>query len=332
MPDCPTLAAWGRTWLERIKALEARGVLREQTRLAYERVVRLHLGAVADVRLNELRRPALLAWANAMIAVGASRKSLVLRVAVVKVCLRDAMGEGLLDANPADRLVSSLRLPRPPHVVRWFESTDAARAFLERAEGGPEWAGLALIAYTGLRIGEATGLRWDDVDLDGHRAVIRRQVSPKGRIGEPKSASGERLIDLPAVLVEVLRHERARQFEAGLRAGRRDGSPWVLGIVPEHNAAGRKRLRKALARALATAGLPKLTPHGLRHSWISFRAVLGQDPALIQEQAGHSDPATTRAYTHLHRSDPQAADEAADSIRPRQGRLFGGPKKAKESA
>jgi integrase len=323
--DVPTLGAWCRTWLARIKALETRGILREQTYLAYERVTRLHFGPLEDVPMNELRRPALLAWANAQIAAGASRKTLILRVAVLKVCLRDAMGDfDTLDANPAERLISSLRLPRSPVVQRWFDSTEAAGQFHAAAEGGPEWAGLALMLYTGLRIGEATGLRWEDVDLDGHRAVIRRQVSPKGKVSEPKTAAGTRTVDLPSVLVDVLRVERARQFQ-----GRR--SAWVLGIEPEHNGAGRNRLRKALARTLRKLGLPHLTPHGLRHSWISFRGLLGQDARLIQEQAGHSDPRMTAHYTHLHPSDPRAADEAADSIRPRQSRLFGGPKIVKET-
>jgi integrase len=139
-------------------------------------------------------------------------------------------------------------------------------------------------------------------------------VSPKGKVSEPKTAAGARLVDLPGVLVDVLRKARSA---AGLR------SPWVLGIEPAHNGAGRNRLRKALARTLRRLGLPHLTPHGLRHSWISFRGLLGQDARLIQEQAGHSDPAMTAHYTHLQRSDRKAADEVADSIRPRQSRLFG---------
>jgi len=77
-----------------------------------------------------------------------------------------------------------------------------------------------------------------------------------------------------------------------------------------------------MRRALAVAGLPHLTPHGLRHSWISFRAQMGQDARLIQEQAGHSGPAMTRHYTHLQRSDPGAVDDVADAIRPRQAQLF----------
>jgi len=319
--ECPTLETWGRTWLERIVALEGRGILREQTRLIYERTVRLHFTDLRETPLEELRRPALIAWANRQIAAGCSRKSLILRVAVLKVCLRDAMSEGLVQTNQAERLISSLRLPRERPVKRWFDSTEAARAFLEAAEGGPEWPALALLTYTGLRLGEALGLQWGDLDLDGQRAVVHRQATPRGRVTEPKSAAGGRLVDLPAVLVDVLRGERARQRRADLQAGRPSG-PWVLAVVPVHNSAGRARIRKAMRRALDVAGLPHLTPHGLRHSWISFRAQMGQDARLIQEQAGHSDPAMTRHYTHLQRSDPGAVDDVADAIRPRQAQLF----------
>jgi integrase len=319
-----TLGSWSVTWLARIKGFEAKGILRGATYEAYERVVRLHFGSLSETPVSELRRPALIAWANAMIADGASRKSLVQRVAILKVCLRDAIGDGLLESNPAERLISSLRLPRAARAVNWFESHDAAARFLTVAESSPEWPALALMLYTGMRIGEATGLRWEDVDLDAQRLVIRRQVTPKGKTTEPKSAAGERQVDLPGVLVEVLRKHRAAQFEAGR-------SLWVLGIEPEHNGGGRNRLRKALARSLKAAGLPHLTPHGLRHSWISFRGVLGHDARMIQAQAGHSDPKMTEHYTHLQRSDVRAVDDAADSIRPRQSRLFGAPKKVEET-
>lgn len=320
--DCPTLQAWGLTWIDRMRELIGQGILRSPTVAAYERVVRLHLGPLLETPLDALTRPALIAWATRQIAGGAARKSVVLRVAVLKVCLRDAISEGLIQTNPAERLISSLRLPRTKPTVRWFSGPEAAAVFLAAAEDGPEWPGLALMAYTGLRIGEATGLCWEDVDLDGHRLVVRRQVTPNGQISEPKTAAGSRLVDLPAVLVEVLRRQRAHQRESALREGRVGPMPWVLGIVPAHNAAGRKRLRKAMSRALHSAGLPHLTPHGLRHSWLSFRALLGQDARLIQAQAGHSDPEMTKHYTHLERSDAKAVDDVADSIRPRQGRLF----------
>ncbi len=313
-PHVLTLGEWAKTWMVEIQRLEAAGILRNQTYKAYETVVRKHWGALLGTPLDELRRPLLLEWARGQIAAGCSRKSLVLRVAVLKVCLRDAIGEGHIEANHAERLISSLRLPKAPRVVRWFEGADAAARFAAEADGGPEWVGIAVMLYTGIRLGEALGLQWDDVDLDAGRAVIRRQVSPSGRIGSPKSESGERFVDLPEVLVDVLRKARS---EAGLR------SPWVLGAVPEHNSAGRARIRKAMKDALKRAGLPHLTPHGLRHSWISFRGLLGHDARVIQGQAGHSHPEMTAHYSHLQRSDRKAVDEAADLIRPRQSRLFG---------
>lgn len=325
--DCPTLGAWGRTWLERLAPLERQGVLREQTLIGYECVVRLHFGALGDVRLDELRRPALLAWAMEHVQAGASRRSVVLWVAVLKVCLRDAVGEGLIQTNPAERLISSLRLPRDKPKQRWFATMGACAAFLAAAENGPEWPALALLTYTGLRLGEATGLRWEDVELEERQAVIRRQVTEGGQVTAPKSAAGIRTLDLPGALIEVLRRERCRQRERALATGHHEASPWVLGVEPSGNYAQRFRIRRALRRALRSAGLPDMTPHGLRHSWLSFRAYLGQDARLIQEQAGHSSAKMLAQYTHLRKSDPAAADEVAEAIRPRQGRLFGRGKK-----
>jgi integrase len=311
LAEAVTFGGWSRDWLERLKGLEVQGVLRDQTVATYGSAVRLHMGALYYTPLDQIRKPALIAWANDQIAEGASRKSLTLRVAVLKVCLRDAISEGLLDHNPAERLISCLRLPREDTRRRWFETTDQAGAFLAAAEGGKDWPALALLMYTGLRIGEALGLQWVEVDLDGRRLAVRRQVTQHGKVQTPKSAAGSRVVDLPSTLVDILRRERERQ-----EAARLGGSPWVLGVEPRGNYAARYRIRRALDAALRKAGLARLTPHGLRHSWVSFRAQLGQDIRLIQEQAGHSDPKMTRHYTHLQRSDPGAADAFAEAIRP----------------
>ena len=177
-----TFGTWAGQWVRKIRALAERGILSRSTGEVYERVIRLQLGpTLGEKLLREIRRRDLIEWANAQLAGGAKKKTFTLHVAVLKVCLRDAISEGLLETNPAEWLVSSLRLPRDPQVTRWFESREQATAFLRAAEAqGREWPALALLTYTGLRLGEALGLQWSDLDLDLHRAVIRRQVTPPG--------------------------------------------------------------------------------------------------------------------------------------------------------
>ena len=65
-----------------------------------------------------------------------------------------------------------------------------------------------VLAMTGMRRGEAVGLRWDDIDLENARLSVRRALIPHGDtviVSEPKTARGRRVIALDAETIEVLK-------------------------------------------------------------------------------------------------------------------------------
>src|SRR5437763_14242638 len=79
-----------------------------------------------------------------------------------------------------------------------------------------------LIATTGLRRGEALGVRWRDIDLDGGRLSVTRALVPVDHeliFSEPKTKKGRRSISLDPTTVAMLREHRRRQLEDRLRAG-----------------------------------------------------------------------------------------------------------------
>ena len=72
-----------------------------------------------------------------------------------------------------------------------------------------------LLAMTGMRRGEALGLRWEDVDLEAGRLSVRRALIPNGKtvvVSEPKTARGRRVVALDPGTVEVLKAQAARQL------------------------------------------------------------------------------------------------------------------------
>ena len=93
---------------------------------------------------------------------------------------------------------------------------------------------------TGLRSGEALGLRWEDVDLEAGRISVRRALIPNGRVVvvcEPKTARGRRSVALDPETVEVLKRQAARQLadqrekgekwtDTGLVFTKEDGHAW----------------------------------------------------------------------------------------------------------
>ena len=153
---------------------------------------------------------------------------------------------------------------------------------------------IATLLFAGLRISEALGLRWRDVDLAGGRL----------RVGEAKSDAGVRWVPImPALRAELAARKLATRFSdvddlvftttAGRKLSRDNTRTRVLGKA--HEAAD-----EALVAA-ELAPLPeRLTQQSMRHTYISLRVALGHDLAAISRDAGHADiNVTFRIYTHV---------------------------------
>lgn len=101
-------------------------------------------------------------------------------------------------------------------------SIDQARRLLEFA-GDVRLGGMFILSLTlGLRIGEASGLSWPDVDLDARTIKIRQQVQSLDNVLsiEPlKTANSRRTLSLPTIAVDALKARRKAQLEDRLRAG-----------------------------------------------------------------------------------------------------------------
>jgi integrase len=91
---------------------------------------------------------------------------------------------------------------------------------------------ITLLATTGLRRGEALGLRWSDVDLREGRLAIRQTllaINNKMEVGEPKTNRSRRTVDLDTGTVGMLKAHRKSQLEE--RAERGLGRPPPDGLV-----------------------------------------------------------------------------------------------------
>lgn len=73
----------------------------------------------------------------------------------------------------------------------------------------PRWAAtVVLSAGTGLRISEIMGLTWDRIDLEGGTVTVDRQMTPKRRLGPPKSRKSIRVVPLPTAVADALQRHR----------------------------------------------------------------------------------------------------------------------------
>jgi integrase len=164
------------------------------------------------------------------------------------------------------------------------------------------WRPLLLTAiFTGLRASELRGLQWKNVDLDAAKLHVRERADRYLRIGEPKSAAGERTVPLTPMVVNVLREHRAKSRGALV-------FPTVNG-KPQHHANILSRgfePAQVAAKVVDDEGRPKYALHALRHFYASWCINRRQDGGLelpiklVQERLGHATiNLTADVYGHL---------------------------------
>jgi integrase len=261
--------------------------------------------------------------------------------ATLRVALNAAIRAQKITFNPAAYVeLPSGRRPKallwtPDRVERWQRTGEKPSRvmvwtpeqigrFLDQAEGHPYYALFHLIAYRGLRRGEACGLPWWNIDLPGQSVTITTalvQLGWKMEFGEPKSEASGRIVALDETSTLVLWRQKRHQDELRTAAG----AAWVEHELvctendgsPLHPA----KLSDAFHTIADAAELPPTRLHDLRHAAATIMLAAGADLKLVQELLGHSTIAITAdTYTHVLPELAHATAEAAASLVPRNQR------------
>lgn len=239
---------------------------------------------------------------------GLSPRSVQYVHAVCRRALADAVAWGLLPANPA----AGARPPRPAARTAEALTPEQARAFLAVADAD-RWRALwYLLALAGLRRGEALALRWEDLDRAHRRILVRRAwVQSGGRAvlrDRTKTPHGQRAVDCPPFLWEILESHRAAQAAQAAATGR-PMPAWVFTTrtgQPIHPSQAYHRFK----RLAAQAGVPDAHPHTLRHTMATLWLREGVPPHVVAQRLGHADVRITlQLYAHVLPG--QQADAAA---------------------
>lgn len=286
--------------------------LRAATWREYDRHRRDYWSLIAKVPLTRLT-PAQVESAMAkLLERGLSAQTVRHARSTLRRALHDAMRDGLVTRNVA-------ALARPPRLQRreMRALTPAEVDRLLRGTADTTHGPLFAVAVgSGLRLGELLGLRWSDVDLEARQLTVRRALTRADGGGwtfdEPKTARSRRTVMLPAVAVDGLRRQRARQAEERLAAG----AAWQDqdGLVFT-DALGRPLQPSAVSHAFRDAaerlGLP-VRLHDLRHTAASLLLAAGVPLKVVSETLGHSSIAITAdVYSHVT---PDLKREAADAM------------------
>ncbi len=219
---------------------------------------------------------------------------------LLKSALEHAVREEEIPRNVARNVRTGTPRPRRFNPL----TADEARHFLAAAQGHRHAALFELALRTGLRKGELLGLRWEDLDFDGHTASIRRTLQrtrSQGLVTLPtKTISSERRIALPTSCVTSLHAHRTLQNREREQTGSRwQGSGYVFTRTDGHPIEP-ATLTRHFNALLRDAHLRPIRFHDLRHSTATLLLEQGVELFVIKELLGHAHiGVTATVYAHV---------------------------------
>lgn len=239
---------------------------------------------------------------------GKSASKITYVVATLHGIFTAAHNDRIISFNPTAALIK-------PEATAADEKRALTEAERKRVEAvclfDQNGAYLACMYYLGVRPGEARGLMWKDFDWDAGLVHIQRDIDYKagGAAGALKTAAANRRIPIPDILRKILCRKRG-QPEEFLFIGERSGRPlakttaerlWIKlmlacdMVIPLQE--GANNYRKGDIRSQYKA---IITPHTMRHNYITMCWENGIDPFITMKLVGHESIQTTLdIYTHL---------------------------------
>lgn len=271
-----------------------------------ESALRIHVRPVwAERQLSTIRPTEIQQWVSGMTTAGSGATTVIRAFGVLASILDDAVRDRRLLANPA-RGVSLPRKGTKEHTYLSHQQVDD----LARAAGKYETL-ILVLAYCGLRWGEATALRVRDFNMLRRRLTVSQNAVTLGsttHVGTPKSYH-RRQVPIPIFVVEQL----ARACEG-------KGADDLVFRAPKGGYMQQPNgTRGWFDQAWQAAGVPRLTPHDLRHTAASLAVSAGANVKSVQRMLGHASAAMTLdVYADLFDDDLEAVAMAMDQARTQQ--------------
>ena len=182
---------------------------------------------------------------------------------------------GQIDKELAPQITCTKVPIKIPHFLSADEAISVLKSYPAeiKFEELQDKALFCLLYGSGLRVSEACGLSWKNVDLTDRRLLVTR----KGQ--------KEQWVPMPQLTVDVLQKLKKLETE-----------DFIFGTKPLHTRIAYEIIRQ---RGVKAKLLKQLHPHALRHSFATHLLTSGADLRSLQELLGHSSLVATQKYTHI---------------------------------
>lgn len=336
-PSSLTVGEWMDTWIR-----EYLGDVKPHTVASYKGQAKNHIKpAIGSVKLQALTAPQIQKFYNGLKkdgmrvpkrdkdgkpvkkegkavyeAVPMSAKSIKNIHGVLHKALQQAVECGYIRFNPAD----ACKLPRVEKKELHPLDEREITAFLGEIKGHRFETLYTVTLFTGMREGEALGLKWDRVDFQRGTILIDQQLHhEKGAGGQYSFASlkndKSRIITPAPWVMELLKHHKATQAEQRLRAGSLWENSGLVFTDEQGNHLKEFTVYRRFKEAAAAIGRPDARFHDLRHSYAVAAIRAGDDIKTVQGNLGHATAAfTLDVYGHVTDQMKQASAQRMETF------------------
>lgn len=300
-------------WLDLCLDVYMKCTLKQSTYLSYESYIRVHLKpALGNVALQDLTPRMLQLYYNYKAEEeGLAPKTIVNLNLFLHRALDFAVAEGYIKSNPT----ASVNLPRGDRPQIVILTRDEQMRLIQGSYQHRYGVFIRLVLFTGIRLGELLGLRWEDVDVQGRRMYIRRTLNRLNKVKKPtnpneptteiviqapKSQNSVRSIPLLPQVLQDLQGWRKVQMADRMAAG---DSYCDSGFLVTNTVGGYvepRTFKDYYNQILNLSGLRHFTFHALRHTFASRAMEQHMDAKTLSVILGHSSVAFTMdTYTHV---------------------------------
>jgi integrase len=278
-----TLSEFSKQWLA---AKEK--TLKQGTWTDYELTFRLHiLPGLGDKLLEDISPQDVQNWVNSLSKKRLSRTSINKCYRYLRNCLNNAEAKDIISRTPCRGVI----VPRPPQQIEFDILSIGEVAKVIEAADEPEKTLVAVLAYTGIRLGESLGLKWRDIDFENNCIRVERTFGIHGW-STPKTSASRRAVPLSPTLASMLSDYRASRDATGPE-----------NVVFSHDGTtplDQSNVRRDFNRALKAAEIRHVSLHSLRHFYASNMIASGCSIKFLQNALGHSSATMTlNTYSHL---------------------------------
>ncbi len=316
-----TLSQWYDEWFEKCKSPTLKS---EISRKTYNRKCKNTLiDTLGEKKLKYLSQIDIQDAVNELTTKGYTDRTLKEAIGVLRQCLDIAVVNNIINANPCVEInVKDSNTQKKRRVLSIAEQ----KLFLEEVEGSYYEEAYKFLLSTGLRIGEFSALRWEDIDWENKRINIQRSMQTayvNGKkieeITTPKTNNSYRLIPFFNETESILKSWKKKQNTYKAKLGDRwranpefgdlvftstVGSPVsryviVHDIKRVENNINMKEVNRAIRECRQPVMIEHIHPHAFRHTFATRCFEKGLDPIFVQNIMGHSNYNTTLSYTHV---------------------------------